>query len=70
MTTEWLDIIRKDPRLPITNLPADWPAVPAQHLFHELHERHVADAEAAASALIESIPVEAEASGASADLAG
>ena len=56
MTTEWLDIIRKDPRLPIVHLPADWPAVQAQHLFHELHALHVADAEATASELVESIP--------------
>lgn len=59
MTTEWLDIIRKDPRLPIAHLPTDWPAVEAQELFHELHELHVADADAAAAELIESIPIEA-----------
>jgi phenylacetic acid degradation operon negative regulatory protein len=59
MTTEWLNIIRKDPRLPIANLPDDWPAVEAQHVFHELHERHVAAAEAAAADVIESIPVHA-----------
>jgi phenylacetic acid degradation operon negative regulatory protein len=57
MTTEWLDIIRKDPRLPIAHLPDDWPAVEAQQLFHDLHELHVADANAAANDLIESIPV-------------
>jgi phenylacetic acid degradation operon negative regulatory protein len=58
MTTEWLDIIRKDPRLPIAHLPEGWPAVEAQQLFHDLHELHVADADAAAHALIESVPVE------------
>lgn len=56
MTTEWLDIIRKDPRLPITHLPEDWPAVEAQRVFHELHDRHVAAAEAAAAEVIESVP--------------
>ena len=59
MTTEWLNIIRKDPRLPIANLPDDWPAVEAQHVFHELHERHVAAAEAAAAEVIEALPVDA-----------
>lgn len=58
MTTEWLDIIRKDPRLPIAHLPDDWPAVDAQWVFHQLHERHVDAAEAAAADLIESLPVE------------
>lgn len=70
MTTEWLDIIRKDPRLPIAHLPADWPAVPAQKLFHELHQRHVADAEAAAHELIESVPLDTEADAAGAEIAG
>ena len=59
MTTEWLNIIRKDPRLPIANLPDDWPAVEAQAVFHELHERHVAAASAAAAEVIESLPAEA-----------
>jgi phenylacetic acid degradation operon negative regulatory protein len=58
MTTEWLTIIRKDPRLPIAHLPADWPAVDAQWVFHQLHERHVAAAEAAAADLIESLPLD------------
>ncbi|MFP4512628.1 MAG: PaaX family transcriptional regulator C-terminal domain-containing protein [Acidimicrobiales bacterium] len=56
MTTEWLNIIRKDPRLPISHLPDDWPAVEAQRVFHELHHRHVEAAEAAAGELIESVP--------------
>jgi phenylacetic acid degradation operon negative regulatory protein len=56
MTTEWLNIIRKDPRLPIAHLPEDWPAVEAQQVFHELHEMHVASAEAAAAEVIEALP--------------
>ncbi len=56
MTTEWLDIIRKDPRLPIAHLPDDWPAVDAQWVFHQLHERHVTAAESAAAELIETLP--------------
>jgi phenylacetic acid degradation operon negative regulatory protein len=56
MTTEWLDIIRKDPRLPIGHLPDDWPAAEAQHVFHELHALHVDAAETAAAEVIESVP--------------
>lgn len=59
MTTEWLNIVRKDPRLPIEHLPDDWPAVDAQWIFHQLHDRHVEAAEAAAAELIESLPAEA-----------
>lgn len=49
LMTEWLDVIRQDPRLPVEHLPADWPAASAQRAFHELHDRldAVARAEAA-----------------------
>ncbi|MFC0446789.1 PaaX family transcriptional regulator C-terminal domain-containing protein [Rhodococcus jostii] len=49
LVTEWLDVIRQDPRLPLDHLPADWPASPAQQLFRDLHDRldPVARAEAA-----------------------
>jgi phenylacetic acid degradation operon negative regulatory protein len=36
LTAEWLETIRRDPRLPVEHLPADWPAVRAQKLFREL----------------------------------
>jgi len=36
LTAEWLDAIRRDPRLPVEHLPADWPAVRAQKLFRDL----------------------------------
>lgn len=26
LVTEWLEVIRQDPRLPLEHLPADWPA--------------------------------------------
>ncbi|WP_280434864.1 PaaX family transcriptional regulator [Nocardia carnea] len=39
LVTEWLQVIRQDPRLPLEHLPGDWPAAPAQRLFHELHDR-------------------------------
>lgn len=49
LVTEWLDVIRQDPRLPVEHLPADWPAAPAQRAFRDLHDRldTVARAEAA-----------------------
>lgn len=36
IVTEWLRIIRKDPRLPVRHLPRDWPAIPAQKAFHHI----------------------------------
>ncbi|MGW0710121.1 PaaX family transcriptional regulator [Streptomyces sp. NPDC002643] len=38
LVSEWLSIIRTDPRLPARHLPSDWPAGPAQETF-----RRVAD---------------------------
>jgi phenylacetic acid degradation operon negative regulatory protein len=37
LQTEWLQVIRRDPRLPAQHLPADWPAEPAQRLFRALY---------------------------------
>ncbi|MFC6093035.1 PaaX family transcriptional regulator C-terminal domain-containing protein [Saccharothrix lopnurensis] len=34
--TEWLQLVRQDPRLPTGHLPADWPAIRAEHAFHRL----------------------------------
>jgi phenylacetic acid degradation operon negative regulatory protein len=39
IVTEWLRVIRKDPRLPVRHLPADWPAIAAQKTFHEFENR-------------------------------
>ncbi len=36
LISEWLDIIRTDPRLPARHLPPDWPARPAQETFHRI----------------------------------
>jgi phenylacetic acid degradation operon negative regulatory protein len=32
---EWLEAIRRDPRLPVEHLPADWPAARAQKVFRD-----------------------------------
>ncbi|HEX6357905.1 PaaX family transcriptional regulator C-terminal domain-containing protein [Actinophytocola sp.] len=36
LESDWLQTIRDDPRLPRPHLPADWPAEPAEELFHTL----------------------------------
>lgn len=37
LSTQWLRIIRYDPRVPLRYLPADWPAIEAQALYRTLH---------------------------------
>lgn len=34
--TDWLELVRRDPHLPTEHLPADWPAIRAEELFHKL----------------------------------
>ncbi|MGW5660964.1 PaaX family transcriptional regulator [Streptomyces sp. NPDC003758] len=58
LTSEWLQVIRSDPRLPVQHLPADWPAVGAEETFRAVHGLLDAPARDAARRLIESIPAE------------
>lgn len=60
LTAEWLQILRRDPRLPIGHLPADWPAERAQRHFRLLHAELEAEARAIASELLDTIPDEDE----------
>jgi phenylacetic acid degradation operon negative regulatory protein len=39
LLSDWLLLLRDDPRLPLNALPPDWPAVPAQEVFHRTHDR-------------------------------
>jgi phenylacetic acid degradation operon negative regulatory protein len=56
LSTQWLRIIRDDPRVPIHLLPADWPAVEAQRLYRSLHDAHRPAAEALAAKLLDTVP--------------
>jgi phenylacetic acid degradation operon negative regulatory protein len=58
LTSEWLQVIRSDPRLPVRHLPADWPAVTAEETFRAVHALLDAPARDAARRLIETIPAE------------
>ncbi|WP_262403673.1 PaaX family transcriptional regulator C-terminal domain-containing protein [Actinomadura sp. CNU-125] len=57
MTTEWLQLVRDDPRLPVEHLPDGWPAVRGQQVLLELRDRYERGARRLADAAIESIPV-------------
>jgi phenylacetic acid degradation operon negative regulatory protein len=39
LQTEWLQIVRRDPRLPVGHLPDDWPAGQAEKTFRTVYER-------------------------------
>ncbi|WP_369252491.1 PaaX family transcriptional regulator C-terminal domain-containing protein [Streptomyces sp. R41] len=59
LSTEWLQVIRSDPRLPVQHLPADWPAAPAEETFRAVHARLDAPAREAARRVLETVPAEA-----------
>jgi phenylacetic acid degradation operon negative regulatory protein len=54
---EWLQLIRKAPRLPAGYLPAEWPAIHAERLFERLAAAYADPAKAIASALLDTIGV-------------
>jgi phenylacetic acid degradation operon negative regulatory protein len=57
MTTEWLQLVRTDPRLPVERLPGDWPAVRGQEVLMRLRTRYEARARGLADEAIEFIPL-------------
>jgi len=50
---EWTLLARTDPGLPIDHLPADWPAVRAEHVALRLRTRYEAGAAAVAAGLVQ-----------------
>ncbi|CAM5545423.1 PaaX family transcriptional regulator [Streptomyces aurantiogriseus] len=56
LQTEWLRIIRRDPRLPVEHLPGDWPAERAEKTFRSVHGALTPLAEEAAAHLIDLVP--------------
>jgi phenylacetic acid degradation operon negative regulatory protein len=58
LVTEWLQIIRRDPRLPVAHLAADWPAHRAEELFLRLHARLEPQATSIANDLLDTAPDE------------
>lgn len=64
LETEWLDVIRQDPRLPLQHLPEEWPATPAQQLFRSLHDQLDPVARAEAAERFDMLPARERAQGA------
>lgn len=49
---EWLELLRRDPRLPRCCLPVDWPAAQAQAVFRAARAAYAGEAELIASELL------------------
>ncbi|BEL08416.1 PaaX family transcriptional regulator C-terminal domain-containing protein [Actinoplanes sichuanensis] len=62
LIAEWLGAIRRDPRLPVEHLPADWPAVRAQALFRDLEAASLRPAHSLAASVLDLQPDEVRAS--------
>lgn len=57
LLSEWLLVLRDDPRIPLRHLPAQWPAVAAEEVFLHRHEILYPRARRIAEALIDSIDI-------------
>nr|WP_312870541.1 PaaX family transcriptional regulator C-terminal domain-containing protein [Streptomyces himalayensis] len=58
LVTEWLGIIRTDPRLPARHLPAEWPARAAQETFRRIAAETEEPARRVAGELLDTVPEE------------
>jgi phenylacetic acid degradation operon negative regulatory protein len=56
IVTEWLGVIRSDPRLPVRHLPDDWPAIPAQKAFRDIEGELAAPAAELVATLLDTVP--------------
>lgn len=56
LSTEWLQVIRRDPRLPVEHLPDDWPAEQAEKTFKTVYHRLTPPAQEAAEHLLDLVP--------------
>lgn len=61
LTTQWLQLLRHDPRVPVPLLPAPWPAATAQALFRSLHTRNLPAATQVADEIFETVELHPDA---------
>ncbi|MFD2421132.1 PaaX family transcriptional regulator [Amycolatopsis pigmentata] len=59
LITEWLLVVREDPRLPVEHLPADWPAVRAEHVVLRLRKRFEPEMSRIVESIVERLPTPA-----------
>ncbi|MFS8202740.1 PaaX family transcriptional regulator C-terminal domain-containing protein [Streptomyces sp. CWNU-52B] len=56
LSTEWLQVIRRDPRLPLEHLPDNWPAEQAEKTFKSVYTHLTDPAQKAADHLLDLVP--------------
>ena len=56
IVTQWLQLLRRDPRLPVQHLPGDWPAGRAQKAFHGIEAGLAEPAQRIAVDLLDTMP--------------
>ncbi|MFF5367436.1 PaaX family transcriptional regulator C-terminal domain-containing protein [Streptomyces sp. NPDC013187] len=61
LQTEWLQIVRRDPRLPVGHLPDDWPAEQAEKTFRTVYERLSPLVHVASERLLDLVPARPQA---------
>ncbi|MEV0223518.1 PaaX family transcriptional regulator C-terminal domain-containing protein [Streptomyces sp. NPDC050704] len=59
LSTQWLQVIRQDPRLPVKHLPDNWPAEQAEKTFRTVYDRLTPLARESAERLLDLVPVRA-----------
>ncbi|MCW6006051.1 PaaX family transcriptional regulator [Micromonospora sp. CPCC 205371] len=57
LVSEWLLILRDDPRIPLRHLPSDWPAVAAEKVFRRRHNQLNTRAERILDQMVEAIEI-------------
>ncbi len=57
LVSEWLGILRTDPRLPARHLPADWPARSAHETFHRIARQTEGPTRRMAAQLLDTTPL-------------
>lgn len=58
LLSEWFLLLRDDPRIPLRHLPAAWPAVAAEKLFHRQHARLAPSARRITDAMLDFIKLD------------
>lgn len=61
LVTEWLQVIRSDPRLPAQHLPTSWPAQQAQETFRRVAAQTNASATHMADTILDTMPARPDA---------
>lgn len=57
LVSEWLLILRDDPRIPVRHLPPDWPAAAAESVFRRRHDQLATGAQHTLDAVVDAVEI-------------